>query len=61
MMAAGLDETTIKTICWDNPRDFFAQSGRIDLDEIETDLAIDQRELHSENSVLRGQDPVVQK
>ncbi len=59
MMAAGLDESVVKRICWDNPRDFFAQSGRIDLEELETELAVDQRQLHSENSVLRGQTPVV--
>lgn len=58
MLAAGLDEGTVKKICWDNPRDFFAQSGRMDLDAIEVDLPIDQTQLHSENSVLRGQEPV---
>lgn|SRR5690606_31673173 len=58
MLAAGLDESTVKKICWDNPRDFFAQSGRLDLDAIEIDLPIDQTQLHSENSVLRGQEPV---
>jgi hypothetical protein len=37
---------------------FFAQSGR--LDEIEAPIAIDQRQLHEGNSVLRGQVPRVE-
>ena len=61
MRAAGLDEATIRKICWDNPRDFFAQSGRLDIEELERDLDVDQTRLHSENSVLRGQMPVVRK
>ncbi len=61
MRASGLADSVIAKICWDNPRDFFAQSGRIDLEELEQDLMIDQRQLHSENSVLRGQTPLVQE
>ena len=59
MRAAGIDEATIKTIVWDNPRDFYAQSGRMDLAVIENPPNVDQRELWEGNSVLRGQDPQI--
>lgn len=60
MREMGLSEDVIKTVCWDNPWEFFAQSGRIDITSIEQDLPIDQTQLHADNSVLRGQSPMVQ-
>ena len=57
MRAAGIADETLETIFWRNPVAFFAQSGR--LDAIETPLAVDQRQLHEGNSVLRGQTPRV--
>jgi predicted metal-dependent TIM-barrel fold hydrolase len=57
MRAAGIAEATLATIFWANPVAFFAQSGR--LDDIEAELAVDQRRLHEGNSVLRGQPPRV--
>ena len=59
MREAGISEDQIKRIAWDNPRDFFVQSGRIDSKTLERDVVIDQRQLHEDNSVLRGQQPVV--
>jgi len=59
MLAAGLSEATVTRVCWDNPRDFFAQSGRLDVATLEQELAVDQTQLHAENSVLRGQSPLV--
>jgi hypothetical protein len=59
MRAAGIDETTIEQVLWRNPIAFFAQSKRFDPAELETPLAIDQRQLHEGNSVLRGQTPRV--
>jgi predicted metal-dependent TIM-barrel fold hydrolase len=56
MKAAGISDQTIETICWSNPVRFFAQSGRLDLEEAPR---IDQRELWEGNSVLRGQTPRV--
>ena len=57
MRAAGIAEATLATIFWTNPVAFFAQSGR--LDDIDAELAVDQRRLHEGNSVLRGQPPRV--
>src|SRR5262249_5106061 len=59
MRAAGVAEDAIETIVWRNPVAFFAQSGRLGLDELATEPPIDQRSLWEGNSVLRGQAPVV--
>jgi len=59
MRAAGIAEADIETIVWRNPVQFFAQSGRLDIGEVETTGAVDQRALFEGNSVLRGQSPVV--
>jgi predicted metal-dependent TIM-barrel fold hydrolase len=57
MRAAGIADAVLAKIFWHNPVAFFAQSGR--LDDIEAALAVDQRQLHEGNSVLRGQTPRV--
>jgi len=56
MREEGIDEASIETLCWHNPVAFFAQSGRLDLDE---ESKVDQRALFEGNSVLRGQTPRV--
>src|SRR5262249_26875367 len=57
MREAGIDQAALDTIFWRNPVEFFAASGR--LVDIDTPIAVDQRELHEGNSVLRGQTPRV--
>jgi predicted metal-dependent TIM-barrel fold hydrolase len=59
MRQAGIAETAIEIICWDNPVRFFAQSGRLDLLEKTAPRPVDQRQLWEGNSVLRGQAPRV--
>lgn len=59
MREAGLSEEVVRTIAWDNPVAFFAQSGRLDLGELERAAPVDQRSLFEGNSVLRGQAPEV--
>jgi len=59
MRAAGIADATLEQIFWRNPVAFFAQSGR--LVDIEAPIAVDQRQLHEGNSVLRGQTPRVDK
>jgi predicted metal-dependent TIM-barrel fold hydrolase len=59
MHAAGIADATLEAIFWNNPIAFFAQSGRLDPAELESRPAIDQRQLHEGNSVLRGQTPRV--
>ena len=57
MYEAGIDEATIQNIVWDNPVEFFSQSERLDLGR----SPVDQRQLWEGNSVLRGQNPVVEQ
>ena len=57
MRKAGMDEAEIEQVVWHNPINFFAQSGRISLDDFEADGGIDRTQLHEGNSVLRGQKP----
>jgi predicted metal-dependent TIM-barrel fold hydrolase len=59
MREAGIAEDDIETIAWRNPIRFFAQSGRLDLADVERASLVDQRQLYEGNSVLRGQAPVV--
>ncbi len=54
---AGVPETKIQQLVWGNPIDFFAQSGRMNLEELEHPAGFDRRETFDGNSVLRGQDP----
>lgn len=61
MYEAGIDESTIKRIVWDNPVTFFTQSERLDLKALEGPPPIDQRQLWEGNSVLRGQTPIVER
>jgi predicted metal-dependent TIM-barrel fold hydrolase len=60
MREAGVTEEEITRIVWDNPAQFFAQSGNLDLEDIETRPSINQTELFDGNSVLRGQTPIVE-
>ena len=59
MRQAGISEDDIKKVVWDNPAAFFAQSGNLDLKDIEQRPSINQTVLFDGNSVLRGQTPVV--
>lgn len=59
MLEAGFSETEIEKVLFENPINFFAQSGRISLQEM-TQLKVDQTRLWEENSVLRGQTPRVE-
>jgi predicted metal-dependent TIM-barrel fold hydrolase len=56
MRQAGVSEADIELIVWENPVRFFAQSGRLDLEDA---AKVDQRQLFEGNSVLRGQPPRV--
>ncbi len=59
MLAAGFSEADVEKVLFENPINFYAQSGRISLEEMSRP-AIDQTKLWEENSVLRGQTPVVE-
>ncbi len=57
MQEAGIGDESIETIVWRNPIEFFAQSGRLDIDADASLPKVDQSRLWEGNSVLRGQDP----
>ena len=64
MTEAGVAAADLELVFWRNPVRFFAQSGRLDLDDAEAQpapLKVDQRELWEGNSVLRGQSPRVDR
>ena len=62
MRERGIAEEAIERIVWKNPLAFFAQSGKIDVAELERTAEVDQRQLFQGNSVLRGgQPPVVDR
>jgi hypothetical protein len=55
MRDSGIPDDTIQRIVWDNPIAFFAQSGRLELAEIDRRPEIDRTQRFENNSVLRGQ------
>ena len=57
MRKAGMDESEIEKVVWYNPIDFYAQSGRISVEDFAGDSRYDRTQLHEGNSVLRGQKP----
>jgi len=59
MRAEGFSEADIEKVLFTNPITFFAQSGRISLEEM-MPIKVDQTRLWEDNSVLRGQTPVVE-
>jgi uncharacterized protein len=59
---AGVADAEIDTIVWKNPVRFFAQSGQLDLSDLDGPTAVDQTQTFQGNSVLRGgQTPRVQR
>lgn len=58
MLAAGFSKAEVEKVLFENPINFYAQSGRISLDDIQRP-AVDQTRLWEDNTVLRGQEPVV--
>jgi uncharacterized protein len=60
MLQAGFSEQEVEKVLFENPINFFAQSGRISLEEMSPEK-VDQTRLWEENSVLRGQQPVVEE
>lgn len=60
MRERGIPEEHIHAVCYQNALAAYGQSGQIDESHWLNTSAIDQRQLYSGNSVLRGQQPVVE-
>jgi hypothetical protein len=59
MLDAGFSESDVDLVLYRNPIEFYAQSGRISIEDM-APVKVDQRQLYAENSVLRGQTPVIE-
>jgi predicted metal-dependent TIM-barrel fold hydrolase len=55
MREQGVPEATIEQIVWRNPVTFFAQSGRLDLAELDKRPAIDRASTFETNTIVRGE------
>jgi predicted metal-dependent TIM-barrel fold hydrolase len=60
MLEAGFSEQDVEKVLFTNPIEYYAQSGRISVEAVLEPIAIDQQKLWEDNSVLRGQSPVIQ-
>ncbi len=60
MAMRGIPEDQIKAVCYDNALKAYGQSGQIKESDWLNAAPVDQRELYSGNSVLRGQQPLVE-
>lgn len=59
MLERGIPKEDVEMSTWTNALTAYAQSGQIDIDALLQKPVIDQRELFSDNSILRGQKPKV--
>lgn len=57
LQQAGIADSDIEKLVWDNPIGFFEQGGRLDRSLLDRPPGTNLRELFDGNSVLRGQDP----
>ena len=55
MRQRGISDGVIQQIVWDNPVAFFAQSGRLDLAELQERPVVSRTETFETNSILRGE------
>lgn len=60
MAERGIPEEHIRAVCYQNALTAYSQSGQIKESDWLNSNAVDQRQLYSGNSVLRGQQPVVE-
>ena len=60
MLERGIPEKHVRAVCYENALTAYSQSGQMQETDWLTPSSIDQRQLYSGNSVLRGQTPVVE-
>ncbi|MEN7550261.1 TatD family hydrolase [Rapidithrix thailandica] len=61
MLSHGIPKEHVEQVCYQNPLEVYKQSGQIDENDWLNPQGVDQRELYNGNSVLRGQEPMVNK
>jgi predicted metal-dependent TIM-barrel fold hydrolase len=60
MAERGIDPGTVRAVCYGNALAAYGQSGQMQEDDWLEPAPVDQRALFNGNSVLRGQEPVVE-
>ncbi|BBM83140.1 TatD family hydrolase [Candidatus Uabimicrobium amorphum] len=60
MKEANFSDADIEKLFWKNPIAFYASSGKISEEMIAEPIKIDQTQFWEDNSILRGQSPVVE-
>jgi uncharacterized protein len=60
MIERGIRESDVKAVCYENALAAYSQSGQMHSADWLSPSAIDQRQLFNGNSVLRGQQPLVE-
>jgi len=60
MLEQGIPEAQVRAVCYENALAAYSQSGQMHEADWLNPATIDQRQLYSGNSVLRGQEPVVE-
>ncbi|YAF94685.1 MAG: TatD family hydrolase [Nodularia sp. CChRGM 3473] len=60
MLERGISTANVKAVCYQNALTAYSQSGQIQESDWLNPLPIDQRQMFNDNSVLRGQEPLVE-
>jgi hypothetical protein len=60
MLERGISTAHVKAVCYQNALTAYSQSGQIQESDWLNPLPIDQRQMFNDNSVLRGQEPLVE-
>ncbi len=60
MLERGIPENQVRAVCYENALSAYSQSGQMQEDDWLNPSPIDRRQLFNGNSVLRGQQPVVE-
>ena len=60
MSERGIPASHIQAVCYKNALTAYSQSGQMQESDWLNPTSIDQRQLFNGNSVLRGQDPIVE-
>ncbi|KAM3113725.1 TatD family hydrolase [Phormidesmis sp. 146-33] len=60
MIERGISEARVQAVCYDNALEAYSQSGEMSEADWLSPDPVDQRQFYEDNSVLRGQEPIVE-
>ncbi|BAZ31289.1 hypothetical protein NIES4074_37610 [Cylindrospermum sp. NIES-4074] len=60
MLQRGIPAATVRAVCYQNALSAYSQSGQLQESDWLNSTLIDQRQIFNDNSVLRGQEPLVE-